>query len=241
MYWSLPSSWEIHKLLFNLRTDFASVTNSRNELEMILSSNHDWGQVSWSKNCKSYETLDSSPYSCGLWKLLHIISVGANEANVNVLGDVKRVTPAYVAWVIRDFIAEFLPEDNNQVVDKPAQLKWCPQCRDVIMRTFDNGEFDNLCAEHISDSIDVAKKFSVDLSKWIWEIFRDTKSSANAMIANPSKINFEYDMMKKNYWPQEKIVRIAVLKQFSRKLPSSQRKHTRKNDQTLKQTELGST
>jgi hypothetical protein len=61
------------------------------------------------------------------------------------------------------------------------------------------------------------------------------------MIANPSKINFEYDMMKKNYWPQEKIVRIAVLKQFSRKLPSSQRKHTRKNDQTLKQTELGST
>lgn len=34
------------------------------------------------------------------------------------------------------------------------------------------------------------------------------------MIANPSKINFEYDMMKKNYWPQEKIVRIAVLSNF---------------------------
>lgn len=225
-YWSLPPSWEIHSVLFNLRSEFASTIDGPSNLKSIISDQFKYGLNSWSKDCGK-DTIEFSSFSCGLWKLLHIISVGTNEASTHVMGDVIRAKPAYVALVIRDFISEFIPPDEgNRNADILETLEWCPGCRHNVIKSFDSCKYGLLCIDRVRD---IKQEYTTAVAEWLWEIHLRDESRPPEKRFELLREQFVYDKIKKTYWPSDKNVRIAVLKPFMRDLPII--KHSRNGDQ----------
>lgn len=225
-YWSLPPSWEIHTVLFNLRSEFASAIDGPSNLKSIISNQYKIDMNSWSKDC-GRETIEYSSFSCGLWKLLHIISVGANEASTHVMGDIIRAKPAYVALVIRDFISEFIPPDERSRHEEFLNtLEWCPGCRHNVISSFDSCKHGALCIDRVRD---LQQEYTTVVAEWLWEMHIIDESKPPEKRLELLREQFAYDNLKQLYWPSDKNVRIAVLKPFIRDLPII--KHSRSGHQ----------
>lgn len=226
-YWTLPPDWKIQEVILALRTDFSSITNEREYLLSVLSGVQELKFDTWSESCtlptygrEITNGIDRASYSCALWKLLHIIAVGATESHSHVMGDTARTKPTYVAWVIRDFIAEFMP-DYQYDGGQGHGLKWCQGCRESVIKSFDECAEGILCF-HDNDQKSVSSLASrtsyESISKWIWSIQKSTMPVTKIQSNNDKY--FTYDKVKMDYWPSNlKIVRVSVLKRFKRKLP----------------------
>jgi hypothetical protein len=130
--------------------------------------------MTWSPRC-SCSISDSAQdgYACGLWTLMHILSVGVAERHSAVVGDVDRLLPSYAGQVIRSFIDVFFVH--------------CETCRKLWLGLYDEA----CCASHNSDH-SIADKMKQDTSSdetdwrqlafWIWEVHNEisvqTKHSA---------------------------------------------------------------
>lgn len=244
-YWSLPPDFPIQEIILSLRTAYSSVTKDKEYLKSVLSGSNELRFERWSDSCMNtpYEHevingIDMSSYSCGLWKLFHIIAVGATESFMHVKGDTSRTKPAYVAWVIRDFISEFI--GNNDENNHGRIMKWCKGCCKSLIISYDKCEESMLCL-HSGDQSPRQTKTSPSsyqlLSKWLWKLQNQNLKQLLSENIKPTKLmdkNFVYDKMKMDYWPNNlKIVRVSVLKKFKRKLPKVKKEAIRTQNQSV--------
>ncbi len=229
-YWTLPSSFKIHQILLDLRTDFDTIIGGPDKLKSILLAHGGLNPAQFSKQCsvisKKQELesndINSSSYSCGLWNLLHIISIGVNECSGHVMGDSNRATSAYAAWVIRDFISLMIPDGRNNEDIRFHKLQWCKGCRDSIMKSFDSCQHEQICIDHLLNMSNLQRSNgdSTSVAQWLWEVH--AMNAINSVDIEKAKI--PYGQLKQKYWPDEKVVRIAVLKRFRRDLPNIKQK-----------------
>jgi hypothetical protein len=122
---------------------------------------------------------NSPAYLCGIWKLLHIITLGVHEQHARVLGDMDRVSMTHVATTLRGFIRHYLSVA-------------CAECEDTFGKLYDDlGNKDNAnhdCAFHrctrlvvpptsggilgytTTVSPDQRRKAWRQLALWLWEV-----------------------------------------------------------------------
>lgn len=117
---------------------------------------------------KVRELAHENGHLCGFWNLLHIVSVGVSERHKAVLGDRERISTAYAARTIRNYIEWFLPS--------------CPVCQQHYIQLYDSCAF-NLCRrlkqpkQHTTYKNNHPRVQSHDswqeLALWIWQVHND--------------------------------------------------------------------
>ena len=145
---------QVHDLVNDLRNDFGSVSMGGRAAMTSVLDRHRHSFSSWGDSCAGAGRmgddrrpgavavekdrddyglrldggLDRRPgfagYTCGVWNLLHIISVGAAEQHASVMGDRDRIVPSRVILTVRDFVEAFYSGS-------------CVQCRRAIVESAD--------------------------------------------------------------------------------------------------------
>lgn len=114
LYWTLPPSpWKAPMIIHDIRTnvDFQNI----NQFEMVqIVTNHreailDGTQNQWSQSCS--ENQAGRGHVCGIWNLLHIVSIGIAERHGAVLGDQEKIVTAHAAQTIMDYMEYFITDD----------------------------------------------------------------------------------------------------------------------------------
>lgn len=119
--------------------------------------------MTWSSRCSGADSPQDG-YSCGLWTLLHILSLGVAERHESVVGDIQRLSVSYAGRVMRSFIDLFFIH--------------CESCRHLWITLYDEA----CCELHNSDH-SIAERTNPDLNSeqqdwrqlafWIWEIHNE--------------------------------------------------------------------
>ena len=159
LFWTLPPTWRINTLLNDLRVDMERAVSDKSALiEMV---NHQDQVVNeyvglsytWSSACSHGDS--KAGYTCGLWNLLHVVTIGVAERHKAVLGARDRITIHHSASAIRDYIQYFLSNS-------------CSYCRDSFLNVFDN------CGLNSCKRFKAKKKYPLDdvhwrdLAIWLW-------------------------------------------------------------------------
>ena len=108
-----PSSASFQPLLKALLSDYRTATSKDSELNRILDE-HDFSPTSsssennnnnnqWSSACTKHGT----GYTCGLWQLFHILTIGLVEWNEMALDESQRISTHSAGETIRNFIDHF--------------------------------------------------------------------------------------------------------------------------------------
>lgn len=111
LYWTLPSYWDVHQLITDIRSNMRAVVLSSDNLKEILE-RHGPPTMAWSESCHGVN--DKEEYTCGLWKLFHIISVGVAEQHQRVLGEKSRISMRHIAFVYQYFVQHFVVGEEFQ-------------------------------------------------------------------------------------------------------------------------------
>jgi thiol-disulfide isomerase/thioredoxin len=132
LYWTLPPTWMLHALINDLRRNIDDVTKNKNFLLQIVKAHHgvvhEKKHMQWSPGCRNGEGVLSS-FSCGLWCLFHIVSVGVPERHAAVLGQRHRVSTQHAVDTLLNFIQHF--------------FSWCPQCREQSLQLYRSCTFNS--------------------------------------------------------------------------------------------------
>ena len=132
LYWTLPPTWMLHALINDLRRNIDDVVNSKSRLLEIVKSHHgvvhERKHMQWSQGCRNGEGVVAS-FSCGLWCLFHIVSVGVPERHASVLGQRHRVSTQHAADTLMDYMRYF--------------FNWCPQCREQALQLHNSCAFNS--------------------------------------------------------------------------------------------------
>lgn len=108
LYWTLPPTWKLHTLINDIRTNMEEALSSHDNLSRIVENHHEVvndNSDKWSDACSKGR--DGAGYTCGLWSLFHIMSVGVSERHSAVLGARDRVSTQHAAETLRDYITNF--------------------------------------------------------------------------------------------------------------------------------------
>jgi len=119
----------------------------------------DMSQVGWSRNCA--KGVSGSGYTCGLWELFHIITIGVVEWN---LLSSDRIATADAADVIRDYVEYFF---------------MCDDCRKNFLTIYDACQFQR-CERLTSGVSDDAVDSWKQLPLWLWETHNDVNVRLSA-------------------------------------------------------------
>jgi hypothetical protein len=148
---AMPPSWNIQRLIKALLNNFDSITSTEQELLQVLKQ-HPPPTKRWSASCTHGEP--SAGYTCGLWELFHIMTVGVVEWNMMISTDDGGMVYGTedVAKTLRNFVANFFG---------------CEVCRKNFVEAFDDCRFDR-CTRLLSESYKVAEW--MQLPVWLWEM-----------------------------------------------------------------------
>lgn len=108
---------------------------------------------SWSQNCS--KGVNGAGYTCGLWELFHIVTVGIVQWNIASEHD--RVSTLDAADTIRDYIEHYFT---------------CDECRKNFIAMYEACQFqrcDRLSKKVSEDAIKTWKQ----LPLWLWETHND--------------------------------------------------------------------
>jgi len=149
--WAHPPETKMHDLAEDLHLDFASVSMSEEGLMRAIRRNADIERgITWSPRCGSDP---KGGYACGLWSLLHILSVGVAERHASVVGDADSVTVVHAGEVMRSFIDNF--------------FIGCDSCKKSWLAFYDE-------AAHSTDHpMTGSKEEWRSLAIWIWQVHND--------------------------------------------------------------------
>ena len=148
--WAHPPETKIHDLAEDLKLDFASVSMSEEGLMRAIRRHADLGRgITWSSRCGADA---KGGYACGLWSLLHILSVGVAERHASVVGDADSVTVVHAGQVMRNFIDNF--------------FVGCESCKKSWLELYDE-------ASQSVDQLTGDKAEWHNLAIWIWEIHNE--------------------------------------------------------------------
>lgn len=155
---ALPPEWGLHSLIDDLLANMEMISKSQQDLERILKK-HPMPRDSWSKLC---DKTGSGGFSCGMWKLFHIITVGIAEhrGGLNLIesGMVEEgstvFSPMDAADVIREYMAHFFG---------------CKDCRDHFIASYDQCDY-RRCDRLASDEDDAGADDWKQFAMWMWEL-----------------------------------------------------------------------
>ncbi|GAX23187.1 hypothetical protein FisN_39Hh017 [Fistulifera solaris] len=117
---------EIHRVIDSVLNDFDSAIKSEENMVAILDRFPKPVRSDWSDSCTKGQS--GMGYTCGLWDLFHIASIGIVEWNTNAREDRSKAVSAVDAGnVLRDFIAHFFG---------------CDECRTNFLKAYDSCELD---------------------------------------------------------------------------------------------------
>ena len=160
---SLPPEWGIHKLIAYLRNNFEYATKNKDTLRRIIKE-YAFPRKGWSTSCQNKKK-GTDGFSCGLWKLLHIVTIGVAEqrGGQNLIDsemmtpETKVFSPSGAADTIRNYIDKFFN---------------CRPCREHFVKMYDD------CSNRRCDRLTnhVGSKNPADwkeLSLWLWEVHNE--------------------------------------------------------------------
>jgi thiol-disulfide isomerase/thioredoxin len=145
----LPPSMSLQPLLADLVTHYEDATSSDEHLQHVVS-RHPAPSPDWSPSCLKHD----SGYTCGLWQLFHIMSIGIVEWNQIVLplanSEDLIMPPMGVADALRNYISDFFG---------------CDDCRTHFINAYDACEHDrcNRLMDHNQHSD------WIELPLWLYE------------------------------------------------------------------------
>mmetsp|Transcript_1818 Transcript_1818/g.2543 ORF Transcript_1818/g.2543 Transcript_1818/m.2543 type:complete len:666 (+) Transcript_1818:123-2120(+) len=175
---SLPPAWALHDTVDALLTHKYDIVQSEYNLTSVLrsvsssSSQHhhnkkdntenrtvegnakedvDDDNYQWSTACSHGN--DVSGYTCGLWQLFHIISIGVVEWGVWVTDDYQSISTMDAADLIRNYIDSFFA---------------CEECRTNFVKDYDNCSVARRC-ERLSFNHTKSRSDLIQLPLWLWE------------------------------------------------------------------------
>jgi hypothetical protein len=175
LYKTIPTSWELHKLLNQLLKDFNYITKSEHYMYQILDTFPPPSKT-WSRACSKNER--DQGYTCGLWSLLHAVTVGLVNYNFDA-NENRRIAPKDAAKTIRDYLDHFFH---------------CSECRINFLKMYDTCGY-NHCArlvESTKGTIPTQLPSWIELPMWLFEVHngvnvRLMKEKAGRMGITPSK------------------------------------------------------
>jgi len=161
---SLPPEWNIHKLIDFLKDNFEHATESKKSFKEMLKKYH-LNRKGWSRSCQNKE-LNSAGFSCGFWKLIHVITLGIAEQrgghNLIISGMMHPKTlvfsPALAADTIRNYIDKFFT---------------CKPCRDHFLATYDDCKNNQRCKRLTHDENTNDPSDWKELAMYFWEVHND--------------------------------------------------------------------
>ena len=158
----LPPEWGIHRLIASLRSRRVEIT--RAFLREVINS-HPLPRRTWSPSCNNKDKRLTG-YSCGMWKLLHVVTVGVAEQrgglnliDSGMLSENSRVfSPIEAADAIRDYIAEFYN---------------CAICKKNFVANYDDCDNNRRCDRLTEDAEDASLADWKELPVWLWEVHNE--------------------------------------------------------------------
>ena len=123
---TLPPTWNIHSLLRKLLDEFDTIIQGEDQMLAVLDQ-FPPSTKEWSYSCT--HGVEAMGYTCGLWELFHIMSVGVVEFNDGVVLDdaYSFYMTEQVSDILRNYIASFFG---------------CEVCRMNFLQAYDNCALD---------------------------------------------------------------------------------------------------
>jgi hypothetical protein len=161
---ALPPEWGIHRLIDGLRSRLIVISKGRAFLQQEID-RHPLPRKTWSPSCAKKEG-GLTGHSCGMWKLLHVITVGVAEHRGGIsliesgmLGETALVfSPIAAADAIRDYIEEFFN---------------CAVCKKNFIETYDNCDNNRRCDRLTEDTEEASIADWKELPLWLWEVHNE--------------------------------------------------------------------
>lgn len=104
---TLPPELALHMLINDLLANIDTASEKKSKLLKILK-NHPIKERKWSAECsRSGKRSETGGFSCGFWKLFHIISVGLAEQRGGIDVGKSAISPMKAADTLREYMALF--------------------------------------------------------------------------------------------------------------------------------------
>lgn len=154
----LPPSMSLQPLLADLLDPFEFVVMSDDHLQEVLG-RHPAPATEWSPSCLKHD----SGYTCGLWQLFHIMSIGIVEWNqlVPIASSEDLILPPMgVADALRNYISDFFG---------------CDDCRTHFLKEYDACHHDR-CNRLIDHRAGGTRSDWIELPLWLFEMHNGVNS-----------------------------------------------------------------
>jgi len=101
---TLPPTWKLSTLIDDIEENLDLVLEDEDELDKVVS-RHPPDVTTWSDSCSRGDS--SQGYTCGLWQLFHIMTIGYVQWMMNNVGDKKMYSTDYVGENLSEYIEHF--------------------------------------------------------------------------------------------------------------------------------------
>jgi thiol oxidase len=158
LYWTLPPTWMLHILINDIRNNIDSVMASEDNMLFMVEKHQDvvmGGNLKWSAQCSKSD--DRAGYSCGLWSLFHIVSIGVIERHRAVLGARDQVSTKFVAQTVRNYVEQFFD---------------CAVCKEYFLEMFDRCGFSHCRRFKQPQKLPPLESWA-EFAIWLWEVHND--------------------------------------------------------------------
>lgn len=146
---ALPPTWKLHNALDSLSTHIAEVTENESVLVAIMDK-HGPETKNWSPGCPG-------GYTCGLWELFHIMSIGMVEWNTMSFSDDSIFTAEATADTLYNYISEFFA---------------CDVCRRHFITDYASCKHDR--CDRLGSSTEDPEEWK-QFPLWLWEVHNDVR------------------------------------------------------------------
>ena len=191
---ALPPEWAIHKMIDGLRNHFMYATKNKDNFRELVKQ-HALTRKGWSRSCNSKNV--PTGFSCGLWKLLHIVTVGVVEQRGGknlidsgmIAPSSKTFSPMETADTIRNFLQHFFT---------------CRPCRENFIENYDECDNNRRCDRlAFKDDLNtIAPSDWKELPLWLWEVHNEVSVR---LVHERAKKDYDAKGVRKIVTPKEEI------------------------------------
>mmetsp|Transcript_27240 Transcript_27240/g.75127 ORF Transcript_27240/g.75127 Transcript_27240/m.75127 type:complete len:827 (-) Transcript_27240:277-2757(-) len=168
---TLPEEWSIHDVIDDLLKQVEFISKGEKNLHSVLDQ-HRILRKQHSPSCAK----NGNGFSCGFWKLLHVMSVGLAEHRGGQTlidsglrsPDTRTFSPSEAASAVRDYMENFY---------------LCDSCGKKFVANFDDCSKNRRCDRLAKNTFSATDDDWKEMGKWMWEVHNDL----NVQIARESQ------------------------------------------------------